>query len=266
MLNKLHFISHTGFIDGGGTKPVKIEAVDKDNNIGQYVVKIFKKKHEYEAFATSKEFISSFLASEFDLLTPEYFVIKIKKDYVADLYDDEELKELHFGYHFCTKLIEGSLPFNSNAKNHFLLGYDHANIFSFDYLMLNFDRRRIKPNMLIKNDDIYIIDHEITLPFYSIPGGQKTEYTKNTFFSQTNSFNMSSHVFYHIMKKEKDKSYLFFEFEENLKRLNLSKIEILFEFFTKFNISNDGVSGLCDYLTFCRSNRYLIKSLTTKIS
>ncbi|MGJ8760349.1 MAG: HipA family kinase [Polaribacter sp.] len=267
MLKKLDFISQKGIIDGGTTKPVIIEAINEKNEIGQYVVKIFTKKHERDNFSTSKEFISSFLASEFDLNTPEYFVINIKKEYVSTIFTEEQIEEREFGYHFCTKFIPGCLPYNLNAKNYFLKGYDYENIFSFDCLMLNNDRGgyRKKPNLLIKNQDFYLIDHELTLPFYSNPNGQRASYDVKTYFAQSRHFNMSTHIFYHFLKNKKNKNQLFHEFNLNLNQLNLSQIENLFKDFTKFNIRNDGTNGLCDYLLWCKSNNYVMNTLTKKI-
>jgi hypothetical protein len=267
LLKEIDFISQKGIIQGGTTKPVLIEAANEKNEIGQYVVKIFTKNHEKDNFSTSKEFISSLLASEFELNTPEYFVVKMKKEYVLDIFNEDEINQRQFGYHFCTEFIPGCFPYNVNTKNYFLKGYDYENVFSFDCLMLNNDRGgyRRKPNLLIKNQDFYLIDHELTLPFYSRPQGQKATYNVETYFAQTRHFNMSTHIFYHFLKNTKNKKHLFHEFELNLNQLNLSRIEDLFKDFTKFNIINDGTNGLFDYLMWCKSNNYLMNTLSKKI-
>lgn len=268
MLRQLYFISHKGFIKGGSTRPVLIEAKNDEGEIGQYVLKIYNKSNEFENFATSKEFISCHLASEFDLWTPDYFVIEIIPDFVQELFSEDELKNLHFGYHFCTNFIPGCLPYNTNAPNKFLKGYDFANVFSFDFLILNSDRGgfRNKPNILIKDENFYLIDHELTFPFNSNVNSSGGSYEKSDFYNQTNVYSMSMHIFHHIMQKKRDEPHLFDEFEYHLLKLKLNKLEELFQDFGKFRILNDGLEGLISYLLWCKNNKYLIKTLFGKLN
>lgn len=268
MLNQIYFISQKGFIEGGSTRPILIEANNDKGEIGNYVLKLFKKTHEQENFSTSKEFIASFLASEFDLSTPNSFVIEVKKNFLADLFNEEDIdiNEFDFGFHFCTEFIPGCSTFNPYGPNNFLKKWDFANIFSFDFLLLNTDRDRRKPNLLLKKDDFYVIDHELTLPFYTKPGGNPSNYNKKTFYSVTNSFNVSSHIFYHFMKKEKNNLSVFDEFELNLNKISFKKIQYMFDDFNKFSILNDGINGLTDYLIWCKTNNYILNTLHKKLN
>ena len=265
LLNKIKFITQRGFIEGGSTKPILIEAVNNQDEIGQYVLKLFTKDQEQKNFSTSKEFISSLIASEFDVNSPECFVVQLHKSYVIDLYSEQELKNYDFNYHFCTKFIDGCVTFNPNSHNKFLSKYDFANVFAFDFLVLNMDRERRKPNLLIKDDDFYVIDHELTFPFYSRPRGVLENHTKQVFYSQMNAFNVSSHIFYHFMKKQNKDESCFNEFEDNLRRLNFNKIQELFKDFSIFNILNEGINSLTDYLLWCKRNNYVIDLLRKKI-
>jgi len=85
---------------------------------------------------------------------------------------------------FGTRLINPPNPiFSDSLLKTTLKGYDLESIYAFDNLILNVDRRPGKPNLLVGENDLFVIDHELTLS------------TIDKILSDFNNHNTWSHYF-----------------------------------------------------------------------
>jgi len=264
VIEELKFVGIRERLKGGSTKPIVIWAENESNNIDPYVLKLYKDDYVTNYFTIAKEVIISELAGHFNLPVPKYGLINVNHQLLEKEYNDDYLDKINIGYKFCSYYHEGTLLFNSSLNNRFLKNYDVENVFGFDNLVLNIDRGgfRNKPNLLITDDDFLLIDHEQTLQFYDIRSiGKEID-----FKSKFNSYYYNNHIFLNSLKKLKSKSFLFDEFHENLKTLNLNFLDDLYKDLEKFNVDCGEKSTIFAYLNWCKQNRdYIQKSLKDRV-
>lgn len=268
-ITKIEVLEYTDIVkimDNGSSYPLLITALNGNDDEIPYVMKTYKTLNVEQNFTIAKDILISELAKEFDLKTPEYGIIDINNQELSDIYNDIELSidEINEGYKFCTKLEEGAITTNSDIMSKRKLEQYHIeNIFAFDNLIMNSDRGgfRGKPNLLINDEDILLIDHEQTLPFIN-----NFDNNQNNFFSTFTPFDCSRHIFYNELKKtsNKDKIYLFNEFCENLRVLNVQKFVSLFKIFDKFNIIYGDKDRIFAYLNWAKKNYNWINELLIK--
>lgn len=259
MIEELKFVGIRERLKGGSTNPIVILAEDESKNINPYVLKLYKDDYVTSYFTIAKEVIISELAGQFNLPVPKYGLINLNLKLLAKEYNDNYLNKISIGYKFCSYYHEGTLLYNSSLNNRFLKNYDIENVFAFDNLVLNIDRGgfRNKPNLLITDDNFLLIDHEQTLQFYDIKSiGKELDYK-----SKFNSYYYNNHIFINSLKKIKSKSFLFDEFHENLKTLNLNFLDDLYKDLDKFNINCGEKSTIFAYLNWCKKNRDYIHKL-----
>lgn len=183
---------------------------------------------------------------------------------MSEFYDNKFLSNIHRGYKFCSNYKEGVVLLNPSFKNDYFNDYDLANIFAFDNLIINTDRGgyRTKPNLLIDKTDFIIIDHELTIPFYSNPKSNNINHWNNFL-----SYKFENHIFYKELKRKRKKTNLFDEFEMNLSNLNLNIFEPIFADLDSFNINNQGYYDCFEYFEWAKNNRHkIIKNLIKRIS
>jgi HipA-like protein len=79
-----------------------------------------------------------------------------------------------------------------------------THIFAFDALIANDDRRSDNPNLLVRGDDIFVIDHEAAFAFLYLVGRRETAWDlRRRPFRQ--------HVFYYQLRKESTNLRLFMQ-------------------------------------------------------
>ncbi|MBO6772888.1 MULTISPECIES: HipA family kinase [unclassified Thalassospira] len=109
------------------------------------------------------EALSAALAADLGLPVPEPFLVSLSPQFLASVTDSSaraigaKSSQIAFG----SKRIENCsvlLPFTKLNKQQLV---EAANIFAFDGGIENPDRRNDKPNCLISNDKLTIIDHEL---------------------------------------------------------------------------------------------------------
>ncbi|APY07175.1 hypothetical protein BWZ20_02140 [Winogradskyella sp. J14-2] len=249
---------------GGSTRPLIIDAEDEDSNISSYVLKLYNKKSITQNFAVAKEILILELAKEFDLPVPDYGIINFDHKYLTSYFDEKYIENLDSGYKFCSKIVDGVVIFNPLVKNTYLQDYDIENVFAFDNLILNIDRGGYhnKPNLLVNDEDFVLIDHELTLPFYSHPQSSNINYW-NTFMT----YNCNNHIFLKFLKKMKKTELIFDEFQIHLDNLNLTIFDDIFDNFDKFNINNSGKNACLDYFKWAKLNNVkIVRLLNNRIS
>lgn len=263
-IKELKLVSIRGEHKGGSTRPLIIDAEDDTGEIATYVLKIYNKRSIHQNFAVAKEVLIAELAKDFDLPVPEYGVINFDHKYLNPFFEKDYIEGLDLGYKFCSKLQEGVVIFNPTIKNKFLEDYDLENVFAFDHLIMNVDRGGYhnKPNLLVTDDAFVLIDHELTLPFYSHPQQSTTNYW-NAFMA----FDCSKHIFYKPLKRKKKKDFIFDEFQMRLNNFKLTIFDVLFEDFNKFDIQYSTKEDCVHYFEWAKvNNAKIVQHLKNRIA
>ena len=184
-------------LQSGRTKPCIFTCEDNPNGtFAEYVVKL-KAGMDSREIGLSYELIASQLAILLDIPTPEPALIEIDP-MLSEIISEPGLSAkirgssgLNFGSKliipgFETWPIGKSIPSNLKILS--------AEIFAFDALIQNPDRRVEKPNVLWKSDDLYIIDHELGFSFTLdvLPSKQPWKISNLNF--------LSKHLFYLQLK------------------------------------------------------------------
>lgn len=248
-MDPLRLISIGEVMKGGTTKPINIIALNKDIPT-KYVMKVFTKTQIMQGSSVAKEIICNELAQQFDLNCPDYGVININHNEFTGIYDEERIAKLDEGYKFCSKYLEGNAIFNPLVTNSFLKDYEVASIFAFDFLIYNADRGgfRNKPNLLINDNGLYLIDHELTFPFIS------AEIDEVNYEKYLGNYPFQHHVLIGHLKSLRNKNGLFDVFVETLKVLNLNDLNNIFDFLDKFNIAHVERQKFMHYFAWAKNN------------
>ncbi|MBI4849248.1 MAG: hypothetical protein HY808_11855 [Nitrospirae bacterium] len=155
-------------LPSGRTKPCVFFCENKsgESNI-EYVVKL-KAGMENGVNGLAAELIASQLALVLDIPTPEPAIIELDP-LIAEVIPDPDLSQKikeSAGLNFGSRVITGGFetwPVGKAIPSS--LRTLAAEIFAFDALIQNPDRKVNKPNILWKGDELYIIDHEMSLMF-----------------------------------------------------------------------------------------------------
>lgn len=247
----LKLVNIEGFIDGGSSKPLLITAVDQYGIVNQYVMKLFKKKYVQQNYSVAKEILISELAIEFNLPVPNYAVINIDHNLLTNYFDSEELEMLDEGYKFCSEFNGQYVIFNPLVSLQFIKSYDIANLFAFDNVIINSDRGgfRNKPNLLVNDDEILLIDHEQTLPFIN------NSYNDPNYFTYLQNYPYQRHLVITHLKSMRLKNGIFEEFSEMLKHLNIGKFIPIFNELESLGINFGERDDLLLFLNWIKNKR-----------
>ena len=262
----LKIINIQKILKGGSTKPLLITALNSSNKEIPYVMKIYKKENVEENYTIAKEILISELAKKFDLPVPEYGLVQINDTQLSKFYTSEEINSLDNGYKFCTEYREGALIANNELNRKYLDNYDYSKLFAFDALIMNSDRGGFnkKPNLLFTDSQMLLIDHELSLPFYSSLNKNETNY-----YNLFNVFYCKNHIFWNSLKNlpKKDKVHIFEEFLEILRTINFDFLNIIFENFDKYGISHGNKDVIFSYLYWAKNNLlHIQRTLNQKLN
>jgi hypothetical protein len=236
---------------GGSTQPCIVSVTDEDGNYldDTYVIKIFpddKLEHTY------KEVCAAILAQHFSLNIPEPVLIAVNKPLLNELKKQTQYKNWHVteGVFFASKYMKGVDSF-TNALN--LNQYDKwqmGNIFAFDVLIMNVDRQVNKPNIIVKNQDIYVIDHELSMSISNSFEGYIERKAWDYFIKE----NRGGHLFRHHLSTIGNKEVVTFdEFIENLRMLHPNILLKYVEQLTEYQYEPFGIPELIAYLSEVKS-------------
>jgi hypothetical protein len=201
-------------MNSGRTAPSLCGCADMaGKSAGEFVVKYL------ESASALKELVGSRLASHFGILVPEPAVVEITQEFGELLPQSEprlpsangNTAGLAFGTRFMYPItvwpVGKSIPGSMLA--------DAAQIFAFDALIQNPDRRAENPNIFMYGDSLLILDHELAFSFLLAIGGNLAPWNLER------QDYLRRHVFYSRLKaKELDLS----EFEVRLKKLTEAKM------------------------------------------
>ncbi|MDP6037314.1 MAG: hypothetical protein QGG64_02080, partial [Candidatus Latescibacteria bacterium] len=115
-----------------------------------------------------KELIASQLANYFGILCPSPAIVRVGLDFCQYIPETEAFRQViqSPGAHFGCELFKGG--FNTWSSNKPLppkLKQSASDIFFFDMLIQNSDRRTENPNLLHRDNQLVIIDHEMAFSF-----------------------------------------------------------------------------------------------------
>ncbi len=147
----------------GRTKPSLLAAMAADGTEVEVVTK-FSAGCDRSIGALAVETISALLAADLDLPVPEFFFVTFDEQFVATI-SDQEAAELArksdpvaFG---SKKLPPGFSVWPSRKAIPALVVQEAAEIFAFDALTCNADRRPANPNCLFDGKSLAMFDHEL---------------------------------------------------------------------------------------------------------
>lgn len=158
-------------LSSGRTSPMIVRGVCRQTGQkGEYVVKMKGSDQMWEG-SSLNEMLASFIALELTFHVPEPAVINISEDFL------ETMRHRHDNFNIATKSL--GLNFGSALKDGFQevlpkqslspeLKAKLCEMFAFDVLLGNTDRRKDKPNFLTNGKDLLIFDHELAFSFTQV--------------------------------------------------------------------------------------------------
>jgi len=230
MTRHLTFTSCVDKMEGGTTLPWLIEGITDDRDYERVVLKLFRQERYGDENPTLNEFLATFIAREFDLECPEAFILTFD-ELDARLMSQEFSAAIVAGggiggAYFCSKHIDGALPYAISMGNTDFAPDHYECIYAFDVLIRNTDRRVNKPNLLISSGHSYLIDHEQC--FFGCDNYQRIRYNQPSWnFINPGAGIRGPHLFLSTLKRQKRSSnrITFDTFVEGLSTLNLNNIE-----------------------------------------
>lgn len=199
MVQPVH-LSATTFLKqftSGRTGPCVFECVDDAGEpAGEYVVKL-QANMNAGATASMFEMIGALLADELGFSVPQPAIVEIAPelaDGISDLAVRGPVREsagLNFGSEFKTGGYAVWQPGRRVADHLLSQAFD---VFAFDALIENPDRRPEKPNLLENGDEMVLIDHEAAFSFIFALGTDSEPWT----LSQAGF--LTNHVFFPDLK------------------------------------------------------------------
>jgi len=187
-------------MSSGRNKPVVFGCIDAQGNMaGDYVVKL-SGAMETRARGPASELIASCLAGHFGLQCPKPAVVQLHPDLVkwlvAQRSDLAPIIRASTGFNFGTEfLTDGAIwpPGRPLPETMFLTA---THIFAFDALIDNDDRRRANSNVLVRGDDIFVIDHESAFAFLYLV------HTRVAPWEVRQRTSLREHVFFYQLRKQ----------------------------------------------------------------
>lgn len=208
---------------GGHSKPWVV-LINISDSIKPFVVKLYKTADIEARNKMTAEVLGNVLAKEFGLKAPNAAIINFTPEFRMQLNAvcEEILSVVDERPKFGCELIEGAnlfLPQTDRQTINNML--DPALIYAYDYFICNRDRNMNKPNLLIKQQEGYLIDHEMGLEI--------SKKTIGDFLHGIWDFRYQYHLFYNFLKETRgDKTNLFNEFLLYLNSMNFQKIVTYF--------------------------------------
>jgi hypothetical protein len=151
----------------GTTEPLLIRGVCEQTSLKDDSVLKMMGASRMSIEASARELIGSWVALELGLNVPEPVVVNISPVFVDALRGSQQFGiasnsiGLNFGSRYMTGYQE---PLQGQQFSEDLLA-QLINVFAFDMLIGNIDRRIGKPNFLVNGNDIMVLDHELAFSF-----------------------------------------------------------------------------------------------------
>lgn len=254
MLPVYKAISFNKIIEKGGRTKPWLVIVNAGNTPRPYVVKLFETSLIDFKDSVTSEVLGNVLAKEFNLPVPNAALIDFDDDFIDTIKNQgvlEILEARDTRLKFGSELLDGYVQFDSEAFKTADIKQviDIDNVFAFDNLIRNPDRKNLKPNILIKSNEAYLIDHEL--------GFEINNETINELKTwQWNSKFYNQHIFYNFLRDSitRHKTEYFDEFGEYLRLLNLNILTPYFHQLIQARYSPVNHGIITNYLTQMKQN------------
>lgn len=263
---RLPIYSATSFngviLKGGHSKPWVV-SVNTAKGLKPFVVKLYRTIDVEVRNKMLAEIFGCLFAKEFDLYTPEPAIIEFTDEFRMTLNKESEeiLSLLDERVKFGTEYYEGSFLFAPQtpfADANQIISID--TLYAFDYFICNRDRTLKKPNLLVKDGNGVLIDHEMALEI--------SEHTISNLKDGVWDDRYKYHLFYQLLKNsdKQQKEYYFNEFEFYLQDLKINKFSEIFQQLRELGFSDLKEDLLQTYFSFIIQNPYaIIKVLKNSI-
>jgi hypothetical protein len=193
-----HFVR---IMTDGRTCPILCGCTDGSGNFaGEFVVKLLGQPATNGRGALY-EFVGSRLADHFGILTLEAAVVDISPAFAQVLAASQPRLttaiQSNIGLNFATRVANPMTTWFAGRGIPEAMLQSATDIFAFDALIQNPDRRVQKPNVFTRGDDLYVYDHEMAFSFLLAIGNSQRpwELDKATY--------LNDHVFYTRLKSKK---------------------------------------------------------------
>ncbi len=255
-------MSFNGIILKGGHSKPWVVSVNAEGEPKPFVVKLYRTIDIEARNKMAAEILGCLLAEEFDLLTPFPAIIEFTNEFRMSLGKEHEeiLTLLDERDKFGTEYYEGAFLFApqmmSLKETEKIISVD--TLYAFDYFICNRDRTLKKPNLLIKNGEGILIDHEMALEI--------DEYTISNFIEGKWNEKYRYHLFYDLLKGADllEKESFFNEFEFYLQSLRLNKYDGVFKQLNDLGFTNLHQGLIMKYFNTVLSNPQKFKEILRK--
>ena len=199
----------------GANKPLFIQGRDiNTQKSNRYVLK-YRGAERMDERTSARELLAALLAKELGIFVPEPVVILVNDIFVnglkdhTDYYNIIKSKGINFGCEF----VVGDSDMSQKTHLTAVQLQQAMQVFVFDLMIQNADRRLEKPNFFIAKDNIYIIDHELGFGFLDTFAFLRS--SKPFIFNETDVNSAKNHFFYtklrNIREQNFDAAFLPFE-------------------------------------------------------
>lgn len=233
----------------GGRNIPWLLTVKTEDGLASYVTKFFVHRDIEQQNALSREIYTSVLAGELGLSTPDFALITLDEAFKESLPPglEKKLERKHTRFAFGSKFIPGANTYTPTLLTRELADYDIESIFAFDVLVLNMDRRNKKPNILLRDDQYYLIDHEHTfvLPANDIEPRQLLS-----------RYRFKDHIFHEVLNRKTKYGHKpeFGTFRELFHRLNIDILDDYAEALLDKGYETDDCLVIKQYLRELKQN------------
>jgi hypothetical protein len=153
----------------GRTAPLLCGCEDQnENHAGEYVVKLGGSM-DRGVSGLIAELLGSRLASHFGILVPEPAIVHVSQEFAALVAKKNPEKAVAIlasvGLNFGSRLIHPVTVWPVNRTIPEAMRQAAVEIFAFDALIQNPDRRVENPNLFTQSDDIFVYDHDLGFSF-----------------------------------------------------------------------------------------------------
>lgn len=174
MLSHVTAVRFDGRVQSGRTVPCRLTCEAADGAEVEVVAKL-SDGCDRKAMALVMEAIAAMLAADLDLPVPEPFLVTLEPEFIAGV-PDETVSDMarrsnpvafgskHLPPGYTSWPVGKAIPKDALATA--------AEIFAFDVLIVNDDRRSVNPNCLFSGSSLAIYDHEMAFFTEGIVGWQ----------------------------------------------------------------------------------------------
>jgi hypothetical protein len=156
MLKRLTATQFIRVMTSGRTAPLLCGCETGNGSVaGNFVVKTLSARNALH------ELVGSRLATHFGILVPEPAAVQLEQDF-ADAVTERLGRKIGVRLNFASKVVFPMSIWMAGRLIPEAMFQDATNVFAFDGLIQNPDRRVDNPNLFTQSDSIYIFDHEET--------------------------------------------------------------------------------------------------------